>query len=260
MTIHPETCTVFLKKDQTNDVFKLPFDFSDQSLLNRPPSLTFNIMQHCVMTRDKFESTACIPYIKDECVIFKKINILNIMAYQGKNDALQACLEQDIPYIVDIDDKAPFDLCLKKKNIKGITLIIKYLSMPENYGSYMDIDSFYYSMTHNGADMRKLLNKTLFLPSFPTQDLVLPVIGHLGNGKDFKMFVDETRNISMKKIETYVNLNHDEQKIVECTSSRIALNLFPGSEESLHFLRNLQEADNDVLYSSPLQNFIDYKW
>lgn len=133
------------------------------------------------MTKKDKESAACIPYIKSECLIFKKINILNIMAFQDKNEALQTCLDSGVPYIVDVDNKAPFDLCLKRNNLKGTTLIIKYLAQSENINSYMDLDSFYYSMTHNGKEMRNLLNKTLFLGSNPTGDLELPIIGHFFN-------------------------------------------------------------------------------
>lgn len=74
------------------------------------------------------------------------------------------------------------------------------------------------------------------------------------------MFLDQTRNISLHKIKKFVALDHEEQKIINCTSSRICVNLFPGSEESLHFLRKIQVADNDVLYSSPLHNFVEFKW
>ena len=155
---------------------------------------------------------------------------------------MNTCLESGVPYILDIDNKAPFDLCLKRNNLKGTTLIIKYLAQTENINSYMDSDSFYYSMTHNGKEMRNLLNKTLFLPSNPTGDLELPIIGKLITSKlfywqDHVMFEDETRNISTNQVQKYVNMNHDKQKIITCTSSRISINFFLGSNDSLFFLR-----------------------
>jgi hypothetical protein len=101
----------------------------------------------------------------------------------------------------------------------------------------MDSDSFYYSMTHNGKEMRNLLNKTLFLPSNPTGDLELPIIGSFFNRRDQVMYTDVTRNISNYKIERHVNTKHDKQKMILCTSSRISINFFPGSNESLFFLR-----------------------
>lgn len=44
-------------------------------------TLIQNILHHCITTKKDSESAACIPYIKRECFVFKKINILNIMAY-----------------------------------------------------------------------------------------------------------------------------------------------------------------------------------
>ena len=69
----------------------------------------------------------------------------------------------------------------------------------------MDSDSFYYSMTHNGKEMRNLLNKSLFLPSNPIGDLELPIIGKFFKNNDLVMFTDETRNISKYRVEQYVN-------------------------------------------------------
>jgi hypothetical protein len=90
--------------------------------------------------------------------------------------------------------------------LKGTTLIIKYLAQAENINSYMDSDSFYYSMTHNGKEMRNLLNKTLFLASNPTGDLQLPIIGKFFTRQDYVMFEDETRNISKYQVESFVNV------------------------------------------------------
>ena len=132
--------------------------------------------------------------------------------------------------------------------------------MSENINSYMDSDSFYYSMTHNGKEMRNLLNKSLFLPSNPIGDLELPILGHFYNHMDQVLYTDETRNISKYRVEGFVNENHDKQKLITCTSSRISINFFPGSNDSLFFLRQIQIADNDVLYSSALHYFVDYKW
>lgn len=130
----------------------------------------------------------------------------------------------------------------------------------------MDRDAFYHAMTHSGVATKRLLDKTLFLPSQASGKLELPLIGHLhksayarGDNRQ-EMFTDETRNISLHSIQKYVEVDHSEQKIIQCEASRIALNLTAGSDESLYFLRMVQEADNDALYSSPLSHFIDYKW
>lgn len=185
------------------------------------------------------------------------------MAYQGKTEALETSLNSEIPYLIDVDGKAPFDYCLKTKNIRGINLIITKLCQE---GTYMDHDAFYHAMTHSGVATKRLLDKTLFLPSQASGKLELPLIGHLhksayarGDNRQ-EMFTDETRNISMHSIQKYVDVDHSEQKIIQCEASRIALNLTAGSNESLYFLRMVQEADNDALYSSPLSHFIDYKW
>jgi len=58
----------------------------------------------------------------------------------------------------------------------------------------------------------------------------------------------------------HVDLEKKSPKVIKCISSRLKLNLEAGSQDSLDFLDLVLDADDDVLYLSQIDLFVEYKW
>jgi len=61
------------------------------------------------------------------------------------------------------------------------------------------------------------------------------------------------------RLEDFINFKSSKKRLIECTHSRIALNMLGGSKESMNFLKHIEDTKDDFLYS-PLSTIIDYKW
>ena len=62
-----------------------------------------------------------------------------------------------------------------------------------------------------------------------------------------------------ERLEDFINFKSSKKRLIDCSHSRIALNMLGGSKESLNFLKHIEETKDDFLYS-PLSQIIDYKW
>lgn len=158
---------------------------------------------------------------------------------------------------MDVDGHTPFDYCLETNNYAGIHYIFKQM---EDQQMYLDQNAFSYAVKNKGMAMKRMLDATLFTESPALSNVQLPIIGYINNGKDELMFQDENRHIHLDMLKQYVDFDDSCNKIIECACSRIALNLEPGSSDSLDFLNLIRDANDDVLYSSPLEQFVQYKW
>lgn len=62
-----------------------------------------------------------------------------------------------------------------------------------------------------------------------------------------------------ERLEDFINFKSNKKRLIDCTHSRIALNLLGGSNASMEFLKHIEDTKDDFLYS-PLSMIIDYKW
>ena len=128
----------------------------------------------------------------------------------------------------------------------------------EHHRAPMDSDSFEFSLELYNDSSLKMLMHGLF-----EDTLILgkdSISGEFKDGSEEKLIISEDRYLYETFLDEIIDFEVLHKKPFKCVTSRVDMSFVPGSTGSLHFLNLIQEADDDILFRSDLQFFIDYKW
>jgi len=259
MLLLPGMDAFLVNANKSFKVLKIYLDCFEMQKEKRQSAIGYHVMKHCLTSEKPEESQACIQYLKDEMFALKMMNALSFMAFQGKSLPIQECMDANIYYApVDVDGMSPFDYCLKASNYWGVARIMKRLRESE---AELSMSAFLFALGRPSLpEASELLEAGLFTPSPRLSDVPWPMKGRLRDGKEMSMFLDGARQLHTDLLSKHVDFESTKGKLIECHSSRIALNLHPGSRESTKFLEQLLDADEAALSSSSLHQFIEFKW
>lgn len=72
--------SILINVKDTNKVIYFNFNLLEMEEDRRNSSFRFISLHHCLIHADNKESRSCIPLIKDEQFVFKKITVLSLVA------------------------------------------------------------------------------------------------------------------------------------------------------------------------------------
>lgn len=175
---HPQSDFVYLINNQWQ-VHKINFDFFELSESRKALSIPFNIMRYCMNTEDIKESMSCIPHVKDDIFLLKKINILGMLARKGDSKAIKCALDLGVHYLRDVEGNHPIDYCYRRRNFDGIKCLVEGLNRPGV--NYMDKRALYFAILNspNYEPFQELIISTLFKPIEQISRVDQEFIGHL---------------------------------------------------------------------------------
>lgn len=127
----------------------------------------------------------------------------------------------------------------------------------------------YYGVRNKPAWINSEANTQIFADpkiwqSDPENELSHPIFGTVREeylSSDGSIMFESCNNIISRGIlEKYIDMTpNKDNKQLKVKVSQVALNLTPGTKESMDFLNNVGNAMAEAFYT-PFVNYIDYKW
>jgi hypothetical protein len=200
MIFHPRADYLYLINNEWQ-VHKINFDVLELRESKKALSIPFNIMRHCINTDVCEESLACIPHIKDDIFLLKKINMLGLLARKGEARAIKRALDLGIHYLRDVEGNHPIDYCYRKRNFDGVKCLVEGLNQPGV--NYLDKRALYFAILNspNYEPFQELIISTLFKPVQVHGNVQQEFIGYIHNGQNQLIFTDETQNMGQKLLK-----------------------------------------------------------
>jgi len=206
-------------------------------------------------TTDEDEIIACLEVCTEQFVL-KKVNLLNLLCQNPKAKAvIKACFKENFQYLQDETGNVPFDYCLSYNNFEAIRYIQEEI---EHMRAPMDFDSFQFSLElYNDSSLSMIMNGLFQKTNILGKDSVR---GEFRGGLEEKLFLSEDEYLYEGTLAQLIDFDVMHKKPINSITSRVDLTLTPGSSGSLALLELIQNADDEIVYRSELNFFVDYKW
>ena len=196
------------------------------------------------------ESNACQydKSINSLAIMPQKINLLHILAYQGRDKLLEEALEQGCCFLESSSGKTPLTFALENNNKRCTEVILKYVRDLEDTHRQRVI------VSRISKDLESIIETDSSHLSFICEALTCSSI----------------KSMEINKLPAYINNENDivnypktSQEIKETKINRtnFRFNFMGGSNDSLGLLKALQETGrSECLRSDFVQALTGYKW
>jgi len=199
----------------------------------------------------KLANSSALDYnksINEITIMPQRINILHVLARQGKEKLLEKALEEGCYFLESRDRRTPLSISLEKGNKRCTEVILKYIGSLENKVRQAKI----LSLMHR--DLPSVLE---------TNSIYLGSVCEAAT----LSFVDFIRK---SELPQYVKTNtpvfnpsdySSELEDVRIGCTRLKFNFLEGSESSLKLLKALESTgSSECLCSDLVQTLVSYKW
>ena len=199
----------------------------------------------------KLANSSALDYnksINEITIMPQRINILHVLARQGKDKLLEKALEEGCYFLESRDRRTPLSISLEKGNKRCTEVILKYVGSLEN--------------KIRQAKILSLMHRDL--PSILETNSIY--LGSVCEAATFS-FVDSIRTSELPQyFKTQVPVFNpsdysSELEDVRMGSTQLKFNFLEGSESSLKLLKALESTESsECLCSDLVQTLVSYKW
>ncbi|OMJ69061.1 hypothetical protein SteCoe_33314 [Stentor coeruleus] len=184
------------------------------------------------------------------------INVLHFFCYCNKTDLIEKAMDDDIGFLVSKSGYSPLDICLYMNNKDVISMLYSKFKIKVQSNPYLTI---FLENSINSICMHEYSKASKFL------DLILKE----SIDTSLTRFIDSKVKLPIVILSPYIFCNQEsfgktdskEEQSVEFLQTYMKINMVPGSNESLEFIRSLMFTSYGyVFYSEIIQIILEQKW
>lgn len=186
------------------------------------------------------------------------INMMHLYAYFNKTSSLSQCIQDNCPFLASKSGYTPLDICLQSNNDLGITLLYSKVKQ-ETLKNPMFLSVLENSITRICTSLSEKAYKFLDLSLSSTIDSTLTRYRH--SNVHLPLFLYSPTLFCDKSLFSDLSTISTEGETIQFFQTYFKLNMNPGSNESINFVKALISTENETVFMSDfIKIILEEKW
>ncbi|OMJ90474.1 hypothetical protein SteCoe_7177 [Stentor coeruleus] len=186
------------------------------------------------------------------------INMMHLYAYFNKISSLTQCIQENCPFLISKSGYTPLDICLQSNNDLGITLLYSKVKQ-ETLKNPMFLSILENSITRICTSLSDKAYKFLDLSLSSSIDSTLTRYRH--SNIPLPLFLYSPTLFCDKTLFSDLSTVSTEGETLQFFQTYFKLNMNPGSNDSINFVKALISTENETVFMSDfIKIILEEKW